>query len=152
MTAGRKSTPEERFWSKVQKTDTCWNFTGSFYHNGYGAFSLNRRTCYAHRVVWTWTHGEIPDGLFVCHHCDNRACVRPDHLFVGTAKDNSQDMIRKGRQGWRRRAPRVLGLPKKPRARAALRPIYVDDVIDGNEDADFGYIDSIVSVRSRWGR
>lgn len=145
MKAARHITVEDRFWSKVDKTDGCWNFTGSFYKSGYGAFSLEGRTRYAHRLAWTWSVGEIPAGLFVCHHCDNRRCVRPDHLFIGTAKDNSQDMARKGRG-------------RKPAQRGAITrvrvapPICVDDVVDGSVESDFDYIDSIVSVRSRWGR
>jgi hypothetical protein len=51
----------------------------------------------AHREAYRLTYGEIPAGLLICHHCDNRACVRPDHLFLGTYKDNAQDMVRKGR-------------------------------------------------------
>jgi len=92
----------ERFWAKVQKTDSCWNWTGTKTLGGYGHFYVGPRgapkKC-AHRIAWELTHGTIPDGLYVLHHCDNPPCVRPDHLFLGTPQDNTDDMITKKRHG-----------------------------------------------------
>ncbi len=92
-------TLEERFWSKVDKTtaDGCWLWTRSCRH-GYGTFSLSDgMLAPAHRVAWVLTHGPIPDGLWVLHACDVRACVNPAHLWLGTREDNMQDMVKKGR-------------------------------------------------------
>jgi hypothetical protein len=90
-------TDEERFWPKVKKTDGCWLWTALIEKSGYGRFWYKGRMCTASRVVWNIVNGEIPDGLYVLHHCDVRNCVRPDHLFLGTKKDNSVDMLNKGR-------------------------------------------------------
>lgn len=95
--------PEEavaRFWSKVIKTDSCWNWTGSLNNKGYGQFQAGYGSVLAHRVSWYFAHGEHPT-LCVLHHCDNPRCVRPDHLFLGTKADNNRDMCAKGRHvGW----------------------------------------------------
>jgi hypothetical protein len=87
-----------RFWSKVHKAEHgCWLWTASFRIGGYGNFMFRGKPHKAHRVSWILTHGEIPDGALVCHSCDTPACVRPDHLFLGTHQDNMQDMNAKGR-------------------------------------------------------
>lgn len=94
---------EERFWSKVQKTDECWIWTAAASPLGYGRVGTpGRKISQAHRVAWILTNGDIPDGLCVLHRCDNPRCVRPDHLFLGTVADNNADKLAKGRQitGW----------------------------------------------------
>lgn len=75
----------------------CWEYTGVIGKNGYGMMSYEGRQQGAHRVSWQLFIGLIPKGLWVLHHCDNRPCIRPDHLFLGTAADNNADMDRKGR-------------------------------------------------------
>lgn len=90
---------EDKFWGRVVKADGCWSWTGAKDKNGYGTFSPSATTgpLRAHRFSWEIHRGGIPTGLCVCHHCDNPECTNPEHLFVGTNKDNMEDKTRKGR-------------------------------------------------------
>ena len=107
----------ERFVSFVNPTSGCWNWTGGKTSRGYGNFWLNGKTVAAHRFSYEQHHGEIPDGMFVCHSCDNPSCVNPEHLFLGTPADNTADMVAKGRK--------VIGPPGK---RAKLTEVDVSEI------------------------
>lgn len=96
----------DRFWPKVNIAgpNECWEWMGCVLPHGkagllYGRFfPIRTRGMTAHRVAFLFTHGEVPDELFVCHSCDNPPCCNPAHLWLGTAKENAQDRDRKGRQ------------------------------------------------------
>ena len=103
---------EARFWQMVDKSGDCWVWTAHKNEHGYGLFSINNQSKRAHRIAYTMAFGEIPEGLVVCHHCDNRRCVRPDHLFLGTKRDNTHDAMKKGRlTGPRKPAGKIVNDP-----------------------------------------
>src|SRR5689334_12116829 len=89
----------DRFWEKVHRTETCWEWKGSRSKPmGYGRITTrNGSVELAHRISWMLFRGDIPTGQYVLHHCDNPPCVNPEHLFLGTYSDNNLDMAHKGR-------------------------------------------------------
>lgn len=93
----------DRFWGKVYVNTLgpgCWLWVGAINPDGYGTFQVaTRQSALAHRVAWELTHGPIPDGAYVLHHCDVPGCVNPGHLFIGSQADNVADMMSKGRHG-----------------------------------------------------
>ena len=117
-------------WRRVENvgaTDRCWIWRGKRNQKGYGVAVRNGRAVVAHRVAYEDKVRPIPEGKLLCHYCDNPPCVRPDHLFVGTARDNTHDMMTKGRH-----------VPQKPRGEFckhghALTPDNVYRYGDGQE-------------------
>lgn len=112
-------TTTQKFLEKidVDKTSHCWTWTAQKDKDGYGTMMVNinhkQKRMRAHRLSWQlYNHKEVPKGLLVLHHCDNPSCVNPDHLFLGTAKDNTQDMVKKGRKGYNN-----IGGERHPKAR-----------------------------------
>lgn len=143
----------QRFWAKVQKGDGCWVWTAPVNSSGYGYFRVDIERPYvlAHRFAYELTFGPVPDGLFVCHQCDNPPCVRPDHLFAGTNADNMRDAFRKGR----------LKVPdgsagRKPRARClhghALTPENVITWRDHSRNRDVRRCRTCANKRDLAGR
>lgn len=92
----------------------CWEFQGCLMPSGYSKIGKGHKTYLGHRLAWIESNGEIPEGLCVLHRCDNRKCINPAHLFLGTKQDNTDDMIRKGRE-------RFVGL-KSPNCRKPTAP------------------------------
>lgn len=142
---------EERYWPKVDRSggpDACWPWTAHRMKSGYGLFAVPNGTSYAaphlaHRVSWALVNGPIPDGLFVCHSCDNPPCCNPSHLFLGTPQDNARDMQAKGRAVIRRGESATMAKltteqarEVRRRARAGESPTRLGD--------EFGVSDTLV--------
>lgn len=116
---------ESRFWAKVDKTASCWLWTGAT-SRGYGSLADgNGSAIRAHRMSWVMANGPIPEGMHVLHRCDTPPCVNPDHLFLGTDATNVADRVAKGRSA------RLSG-SAHPRAR--LSPRDVDGIRAARED------------------
>lgn len=98
----------DRLWSRVDKDGECWNWTGYVTSDGYGRMGYDGRVEGCHRVAYQLVVGPIPEGMCVCHRCDNRRCVNPSHLFLGTNLDNMVDKTNKERQARGETHPRAI--------------------------------------------
>lgn len=95
----RDMTVEERFWSKVSKTDGCWIWQGTRGRSGHGALKVAGKMVGAHRLSWEFANGPIPPGAYICHRCDNPPCVCPNHLYAGDSTTNMRDRVERGDRG-----------------------------------------------------
>ena len=98
--ARRKAVLQEVFWSRATRQSSgCWEWPTTQTTGWYGRFVIDGVEHYAHRLAYEWTYGPVPEGMYVCHRCDNPPCINPDHLFLGTQTDNMRDMLAKGHAG-----------------------------------------------------
>ena len=146
---------EVRFWRKVRKGPGCWEWTGHRNEKGYGLIRVGGKdegSLYAHRVSYELAKGPLGEGMCALHTCDNPPCVRPDHLFAGTQRDNIDDMVAKGRSTRGERHPQAklsLAEVEEVRRRYVAGGVYQDDL-----GAAFGISQSQVSEIVRgisWG-
>lgn len=136
----------EEFWAScviVQRSlaTPCWEWSKCRNPGGYGGFNRFGRRKTTHRIAWELTHGKIPEGVSVCHHCDNPPCIRPDHLFLGTRSENAIDSVLKSRNHFTKLSPedvreiRRLAQVHTPRATLTslfgISPIQVSRIIHG---------------------
>jgi hypothetical protein len=152
---GRKGASlTERLLSKRFISDTgCWEWTGYIMPNGYGQIGLGQSVFLVHRASYSVFVGDIPEGLYVCHKCDNRKCFNPDHLFAATHNENMADMINKGRQ-------RSLSGVESPNAKLTteqiqeIRDRYIPYVTTAELANEFGITKQYVGqlARKEWRR
>ena len=142
---------ESEFWEKVSKSDDCWDWTGFRHPDGHGQCYLNGVPKYAHRFSWEMHNGPIPNGMCVCHKCDNPHCVNPDHLFLGTHEDNMYDAKAKGRLPFGMRHGMVALSDEDV---LKIRSLYSDGVLSQGKLAKrFGVSQTCISkivTRKRW--
>jgi hypothetical protein len=123
---------KERFDQKVTRVagSDCWIWTAHSSRGGYGRLIVDGKVRQAHRIAWELTYGPVEYGLCVCHRCDVRLCVNPDHLFLGTFADNVHDMIAKGRRNTGTR-PRGVGHLNAKLTEEKVRAIRTSDLSHG---------------------
>jgi len=142
----------DKFWEKVdiRGPNECWPWTAYTNDMGYGMIKHKGRALRAHRVAWELTYGPIPEGMFVCHHCDNPLCCNPAHLFIGTQADNLTDMAQKGRSTLGERDGMSKLTAKQVRE---IRRCYAEGMLQIRLATEYGvsqnHISNIVNHR-RW--
>lgn len=126
-----RNDPKTSFYEKfeIDGQTGCWNWRTTLYR--YGNFTIDAKSISAHRASWLIHNGAIPDGLFILHRCDNKRCVNPHHLFLGTQAENMRDMARKGRQ------TKLLPPVRRGRANHAAK-VTEDQVIEIRQMWDSG--------------
>jgi hypothetical protein len=108
------------FFAKIDMTGSCWQWKGASSKRGYGFVTRHQKTYVAHRYMWLlWTGADAPAGMDLCHRCDNKLCVRPSHLFVGTRSENMLDAKSKGLLGYQKHPERI---PRGPRHGRITKP------------------------------
>lgn len=137
----------DRFWNKVRIGDGCWEWHGAKNEAGYGLFTLVKGTTQStHRIAWELERGQIPDGAHVLHTCDNRSCVRPSHLFLGTHLDNMRDMRAKGRRASFRGEDNGRSKLTDENVRAIRAALALGGRIKSRISREFGVSDTLVGL------
>jgi len=134
---------EERFWSRVHKTDTCWLWMGTITTGGYGRIQVNCKLICTHRLSWEMRYGKIPKGMFALHKCDVPNCVNPNHLYIGTTQDNMNDKVNRGR------SPRGESHGNNRLKESQIRSIRKINSFDIFTQAEIGKIFSVARETTR---
>lgn len=130
MKLHRFHTIGERFWSRVEITDSCWLWNGHGDGRGYGFIRFNAKQWRTHQFSWMLHFGPIPSGMYVCHTCDNPRCVHPAHLFLGSHADNMRDKANKGRAAMKVTADDVKAIKQKLNLGISQKAIAADFRVD----------------------
>ena len=155
---------KDRFFSRKKVTNSgCWEWTGVIGDSGYGVVKRSKKLLRAHRLAWEYAKGPIPSGMLICHKCDNRKCINPDHLYVGTHQANSDDKYDRDRAVIVRGAPKGRGIDHFERFERTGRQGKADPLTSAQVDemrrkrADGAYLKDLaeeygVSVTYVWRR
>lgn len=116
--------PAELLSQRIKKVASgCWEYQGTINSNGYGQLAFAGRRISTHRLSWMLFNGPIPDGLFACHRCDNKKCVNPEHLYVGTHQDNMKDAVERRR--WPNHLSKIQIRKISPGQREQIKDLYL---------------------------